>query len=418
MIENGSLHLFHGYGVELEYMIVERESLSVLPVADQVLMMQAGEQTGELTAGPLRWSNELALHVIELKTDGPAPALAGLAEQFQAGVADIQKHLATLGGRLMPTAMHPWMNPQRETRLWPWENSPIYRAYNRIFSCQGHGWSNLQSVHLNLPFQGDEEFGRLHAAIRLVLPLLPALAASSPVIEGALSGVHDTRLHVYRNNQRRVPEITGKIIPEAVFTRADYEREILQRTYRAIAPLDPEGVLQEEWLNSRGAIARFERNTIEIRLIDIQECPQADLAVLILAAEVIRALTLERWRDRTFQAGIKTDLLAGMLEASIREGENAVLRDAAYLSAFGCAKRKIRMGELWALLLEELLPEGAIAEECILPLRTILDQGSLASRITHALGQSFSRMTLEDAYRELCDCLEQGRMFRPYQVVI
>ena len=36
---------------------------------------------------------------------------------------------------------------------------------------------------LNLPFSSDEEFGRLHAAIRLLLPLLPALAASSPLVE-------------------------------------------------------------------------------------------------------------------------------------------------------------------------------------------------------------------------------------------
>ncbi|HAL85576.1 MAG TPA: hypothetical protein DCM31_01010, partial [Deferribacteraceae bacterium] len=36
--------------------------------------------------------------------------------------------------------------------------------------------------------------------------------------------------------------------------------------YRDIAPYDPECILQEEWLNSRGAIARFDRKAIEIRL--------------------------------------------------------------------------------------------------------------------------------------------------------
>ena len=38
--------------------------------------------------------------------------------------------------------------------------------------------------------------------------------------------------------------------------------------YRQIAPLDPDHVVQYEWLNSRGAIARFDRNAIEIRVID------------------------------------------------------------------------------------------------------------------------------------------------------
>ena len=44
--------------------------------------------------------------------------------------------------------------------------------------------TNIQAVHLTLPFRGASEFGRLMAACRVVLPLLPALAASSPFVEG------------------------------------------------------------------------------------------------------------------------------------------------------------------------------------------------------------------------------------------
>ncbi len=86
---------------------------------------------------------------------------------------------------------------------WPHEYSPVYEAYDRIFDCRGHGWANPQSVHLNLPLTGDDEFGRLRAAIRLLLPIMPALAASSPVIDGRLTGLMDSRLEVYRTNRRR-----------------------------------------------------------------------------------------------------------------------------------------------------------------------------------------------------------------------
>ena len=158
------LHLFEGYGVELEFMLVERDSLNVAPLADKVLEVQAGTLQNEVEVGPLCWSNELVLHVIELKTNGPAPQLTGLAEDFQRGIAQIGAHLEPLGARLLPGGMHPWMNPLTETRLWPHGDSSIYAAYNRIFGCQGHGWSNLQSTHLNLPFCGDDEFARLHAA--------------------------------------------------------------------------------------------------------------------------------------------------------------------------------------------------------------------------------------------------------------
>jgi hypothetical protein len=37
------LHAFRGYGIELEYMIVNTESLSVLPIADQLLRRLRGQ---------------------------------------------------------------------------------------------------------------------------------------------------------------------------------------------------------------------------------------------------------------------------------------------------------------------------------------------------------------------------------------
>ena len=81
------LRLFQGYGVELEYMIVARDSLAVLPVTDLVLEAAAGKMVNEIERGVMCWSNELVLHVIELKTNGPAVALQGLAPElvFAAG---------------------------------------------------------------------------------------------------------------------------------------------------------------------------------------------------------------------------------------------------------------------------------------------------------------------------------------------
>jgi len=280
------ISLFHAFGVELEYMIVDARTLSVRPIADEVLKAAAGQITSEVECGEIAWSNELALHVIELKTNGPAPSLAPLPTLFQEQVTRIQEILARYDARLMPTAMHPWMNPDQELRLWPHDYNPVYESYNRIFDCRGHGWANLQSVHLNLPFADDEEFGRLHAAIRLLLPILPALAASSPVVERRLSGLLDTRMETYRSNSQRIPSITGAVIPEPVFTRKDYQQRILERMYADIAPHDPAGILQHEWLNSRGAITRFDRNTIEIRVLDVQECPLADVAICAAAAAV------------------------------------------------------------------------------------------------------------------------------------
>ena len=291
------LHLFAGYGVELEYAIVDRDDLRVRPICDLLLAEAAG--TGKVGAsqahrGPVDWSNELCLHVVELKTAGPASDLTdALAEAFTAELRQAAAWLAPHRATILPGAMHPTMDPATDTRVWPHAGNEIYGTYDRIFGCSGHGWANLQSAHLNLPFHGDDEFGRLHLAIRAVLPLLPALAASSPMMDGRVTGVLDNRLAVYRENQRRLPSIIGHVVPEPVTTKARHEAEILAPMYAEIAPLDPEGELQDEWLNSRGAIARFQRDAIEIRLLDVQETPYADLAIALLV-QIGRASCRER----------------------------------------------------------------------------------------------------------------------------
>ena len=407
----GAYPIFERYGVELEYMIVDRATLDVRPICDEVLRAAAGEITSEYDAGELTWCNELALHVIELNLAQPAPRLEGLADLFQAHVNRIQALLDPLGARLLPTAMHPWMDPHREMRLWPHGYSDFYNAYDRIFDCKGHGFANLQSVHLNLSFQGDAEFARLHAAIRLVLPLIPALAASSPVIDGAATGTLDNRLAVYRNNQRRVPSVAGRVIPEPVFSEADYGAQIFEPMYRDIAPLDPEGLLQDEFLNSRGAIARFGRGSIEVRLIDLQECPRADLAVLAFLAALIRAQAAERWQTLDVQQAWGVAPLLEIYEDCVREGERAIIRDDAFLGAWGMdGDGTLRAGEVLRTLYTLL--KGQIAEEHYAALELIFEQGPLARRILTALQGDCSRPALARTYGRLADGLAAGALFR------
>ncbi len=403
------LGLFQGFGVELEYMIVHRETLAVLPVTDALLRAAAGRTVNEVKRGPLRWSNELVLHVVELKTNGPAASLEGLAGEFSRQALEINRLLEPFSGMLMPGAMHPWMDPDLETKLWPHGNRDIYNAYHQVFGCRGHGWSNLQSAHLNLPFADDDEFGRLHAAVRLVLPLLPAIAAASPVVGGKVTGLLDNRLEVYRFNQARIPSITGQVIPEAAFTRDAYQKVILEAMYRDIAPHDPAGILQEEWLNSRGAIARFERNTIEIRLLDVQECPAADLAIQQLIVAVIRELVSETRSPRESQQAWHESQLAGIFTTVLREGRGCLIEDARYLAQFGVDAASMTVGDLWQTLAERLIPRQ---NEAWSALQVIFDEGPLARRLLAVLGDEPDRDRLAAVYRELCDCLQEGVLFR------
>lgn len=409
-MSGATLHAFAGYGVELEYMIVDRQTLAILPIADELLRCMAGAYVCDVQQGTFAWSNELALHLIELKNAEPFPTLASLHAGFQDQVRHINRLLEPMGARLMPGAMHPWMNPHTETRLWPHDNAAIYSAYHRLFDCNTHGWSNLQSMHLNLPFADDGEFARLHAAIRLVLPIIPALAASSPLAEGSATGFMDFRMEVYRDNAVKIPSSIGKVIPETVTTRAAYQGNILAPLYREIAPFDTDGVLQHEWLNSRGAIPRFDRNAIEIRVIDVQECPQADLAIASLIVHLVRDLYTAKQAELPLQQAIGTDALARIMLACIRDAEQAVIDDAEYLRLLGFQGQRCTTQELWQYLVEAVPQKHEPWQE---PLRTILDHGPLARRILQAVGPACAPSRIKAVYRELCECLEQGRMFLP-----
>jgi len=208
---------------------------------------------------------------------------------------------------------------------------------------------------------------------------------------------------------QQVPSVIGQVIPDTLNSRAEYESLVLAPMYRDIAPLDREGVLQHEWLNARGAIPRFDRNAIEIRVIDIQECPQADLAIAAAATTVIRALYDDRWSLLATQQAISTDRLLKILHACIRDADQALIDDAGYLRLLGLSDRQYRAGELW----QHLITRTALNRSTFWAgtLRVMLEQGPLARRILRALGPDCSKDRLHAVYLELCDCLETGKMF-------
>jgi gamma-glutamyl:cysteine ligase YbdK (ATP-grasp superfamily) len=406
------LGLFEAYGVEIELMIVDAHTLDVKPVCDELLAAVSGEPASDVQLGDVTWSNELTLHVLEAKTSTPAPTLSGLARRFHESLAVAAPALTRLGIRFMPGAMHPWMDPHRETTLWPHENTEVYRTFDRIFGCSGHGWANLQATHVNLPFANDEEFARLHAAVRVVLPLIPGIAAASPFQDGKAGPALDGRLVAYRSNSRKVPSVAGLVVPEPSSSEEHYEREVLGRIYADLAPHDPEGVIRHEWANARGAIARFSRGAIEIRVIDAQECPTADLAVVAAIVEVVRALTDGRLADRDIEADPATDMLARVLERAISEGERAVIEERDLLELLGMRKDALPLGELWARLLDAYPPDDP-EREWTGALQTILDQGPLARRMLAVAGPAPGSASLRRVAEALCRSLAENVPLRP-----
>lgn len=404
MNKRNTLGLFQGYGVELEYMIVQEDTLNISPVADTLMTAVAGELTDEYAARGMAWNNELVLHVIEFKTDGPQPALTGLAEKFHDEITVANRLLADHGCRLLPGAMHPWMDPARETRLWPHASNEVYAAFDRIFGCKGHGWSNLQSAHLNLPFSNDDEFRRLHSAIRILLPLIPMLAAASPVMDAQLTGRMDNRLFAYRENCARLPAVTGAVVPDVYRDQAAYHT-MLKALYQDLAPHDAAGTLQHEWVNARGVIVRFDRMAMEIRVTDVQEAPVMDLAIAELLVATLKALSSERWSTIAQLETISTADLARLLLAGATDGDAAGSGDPDYLRLFGHTGRSASGAQLWRYLAEAADAAGLLSRQSATMLEIYMAHGTLAQRLSRVLGPDAESTRLRHVYRELAECL-------------
>jgi carboxylate-amine ligase len=405
------LGLFDAFGVELEYMIVDKDTLQVKPISDDLLKHELGHPGSEFVNDIVTWSNELALHVIELKSSEPETNFNSLENGFADNVKRINQILEKFNAMLMPGAAHPFMNPEKEMKLWPHDNNEIYDIYNKIFNCSGHGWTNLQSTHLNLPFSSDAEFAKLHAAIRLILPILPALCASSPILEGKFTGLLDTRLKYYKENQKNIPSISGNIIPEPIFSQRNYEASIYDAIQKDIAPYDPESILDPVWVNSRGAIARFDRGAIEIRVMDVQECPAADMAIQSLVIAALRSLVNEDKISYDEQIEASTEILIGIFDDAMVHGMQTEIFSSEYLWFFG-VEEFTTAGALWEKIFKDLAHTGTPPLSKWEPeLSIILQQGSLSERIIKSLAGDYSENSIKELYRKLCWCLEQNKLF-------
>lgn len=402
--------LFEVTGIELEYMVVDKTTLKVLPIVDKLFEDVTGKITGDVERGDVDWSNELVSHVVELKTAKPTKKIPPFRRKFAKDVKAINKLLAKRNAMLLPTAAHPFMDPYTETVIWPHEYNEVYALYNRIFDCRGHGWSNLQSTHLNLPFANDDEFSKLHAAIRLLLPIIPALSASSPILDGKVTGFLDSRMEAYLHHQERLPELMGSLIPEAVFSQEDYYRAIFSPIAQAMAPFDTEHVMDHHFANSRGAIARFDRGAIEIRVIDIQECPSADLAIAELIVAVLKAMCSGRWVSNYLQrAWNENDLLVLFLQV-IKDAGGATLSNRDYLIMFGLmGKEHLTAQKIWQHLFVEVY--DVLSDGCRHHIAHILEHGSLAKRIVAHTGKNPSHEKLVAVYTQLAECLDSDTAF-------
>ncbi len=280
-------------GPEHEFSIVDSE-LKVLPIVDKIMKGLHGRIVNSVERQLYTFGKELQMHVMEIKPNRPFRSPIDFEETIQEAVLTMcdllqRKHSASLLG----TGMHPMMRLE-ETVIWPHRHRQIYESYGRVFNLRRHGWLNVQSFQLNLPYSDEKSGVLLHNILANICPYLPALSASSPIYEGSLSETADNRLKFYAENQKEVPSVTGDVVPEYVFSFDQYRKEIIEKYSSDMLRAGADRtILGKDWVNSRGAIFRFDRKAIEIRVMDEQECIKSDVALSCFVRALLRGLTKE-----------------------------------------------------------------------------------------------------------------------------
>ncbi len=397
---------FEVCGVEMEYAIVDRD-LNVIHAAADVLAALAGRPSSDAELGAVGFSNEIAEHVLELKIPVPVRSLAHAEPWLAEAVSRVADYLASQNGaRLLPTGMHPWFDATK-AKVWRRSNQRIYKTYERLFDLGTHGWTNVQALHVNLPLGREEDAVRMMNASALLVPYLPALAASTPMYDGELHGAVDCRLAWILEHQARIPESMGRLVPEYVTSLADYRKRVLLPMYAAVDKLPKARAIRHEFLNARGAVIKASRDSMEVRVIDTQECVRMDLAMAVFTRSALEALSGELEAARIVLPD--HDLLVQDLHAAIYRGSQAEVH-APHLGGPGGGERmpmRVALGRLYELAQRVVRRDEA---DLLALLAPAVERGSLSERILERLTPHVSddEAFTDEArriYVQLSDCL-------------
>jgi gamma-glutamyl:cysteine ligase YbdK (ATP-grasp superfamily) len=303
-------------GPEHEFSLVNQE-LKPLPIADKIIKDYCGKTVNFVELHAFTFGKEMQLHVMEIKANSPFKSPIDFEATMQNAVSTLNQIIGKHDAQLLGTGMHPLLK-LKETAIWPHYHRKIYQEYGKIFSLDQHGWLNVQSFHLNLPYNKQTDGIQTHNLLANLCAYLPALTASSPIYEGKKGSDVDNRLQFYKINQKEIPSITGEIIPEYATSFNQYQRDIIARYSEDLAKAGAKKtLLLRDWVNSRGIIFRFDRSSIEIRLMDEQECIKSDVALSCFIRAVIRGLLASKAEL------LPHDSLVKDFNAVIREGLNA-----------------------------------------------------------------------------------------------
>jgi hypothetical protein len=202
-------------------------------------------------------------------------------------------------------------------------------------------------------------------------------------------------------NQKEIPSVTGKVVPEYIQSIRQYRRDVIGRYSSDLARAGaPKCILNKDWVNSRGVIFRFERKALEIRVMDEQECVKSDVALSCFIRALLRGLA------KTDEQLPPTEVLAEDFKSVIKYGLEAKVLHPSGPTARNVCRHFLRIA--W---------ENATSEEKeYLPLiEKHLEYGSLSDVIREKVRVRAQKTSMHEAiidvYSKLLNSLEANEPF-------
>jgi glutamate---cysteine ligase / carboxylate-amine ligase len=231
--------------------------------------------------------------------------------------------------------------------------------------------------------------------------------------DGVLQPDVDARLAWIIRHQARIPESCGQIVPETVRSLRAYREEVLQPMFRALDGMEDAGAIRHDFFNARGAVFKFSRRAMEVRVLDTQECVRMDVAVAVFTRAVLRRLTSRIKRGRP--GAPPHALLVADFHACVAQGSQARVW-APHLEAPRAADGTASARDVLRGLLRDAAAAVRPGEEPYFELAArVVEAGSLGERIRAALAPvPDGELTLaaRRLYGELADCLETNEPWR------
>jgi carboxylate-amine ligase len=323
-------------GVEEEFSILDPETLELVPRFEELVAAAKSDQllhdhiTGELISSEIEIISGTGADLHD--------ALARQRERRRRLFALATAHGAALGA----TGTHPWADYREQAII----DTDHYRRVEE--GLKYVAWrNNTFSMHVHLGVRDIDRAVQVCDRLRPVLPMLLAISANSPFLDGRDSGLHSARTQSFTRSFPRCG------VPDAFGGWRAYREyiEFLMRT-RSIVEFT------QVWWSVR---PHFSFGTVEMRICDAQATAQESDALAALATACIAQATRDVDEGVPF-ADLAPRLIEENMWRAIRFGLDGQLIDLERGIAFPAREAIERLASWTAPIRAELGIELAFPE--------------------------------------------------------